>query len=127
MHPGLAAVAGTVQTTARACCRRINAPRRAPRVPRGSEKNVGILGCNGQIRSSNVRSLFKHLAPSRAAVAGLVNPALRVGCIRMSQGGDVHYLRIPRVDDDFTDLLGIAKSDVAPGRAAIGRFVNTIS
>ncbi len=127
MHPGLATIVGAIQSAPRAVNRGVDTPWRTPRSPHGRKKKVGIVGCHGQIRSTDVGSLIQHFCPSRAAVGGLENTALSVRCVGMPQSRDVHNSCISRVHYYAADLLGIAQPDVAPGLAAVGCLVNTIS
>src|SRR5580698_8980315 len=120
MHPCSAAVTGTIQAASRTINRRVNTPWRAVRVPHGREKNVGILCCDSQIRSSNVRPLIENLRPSPTAIGGFVNTALSVRCVSVTEGRDKHNFGVSRVDDYAADLLGVAQPDVAPGLATVG-------
>ena len=45
----------------------------------------------------------------------------------MAEHGDEETVRILRVDDDLRNLLAVAKTEVRPGLARVGRFVDAVA
>ena len=45
----------------------------------------------------------------------------------MSEGRDQHDVGIARVDDDRSDVARVFQSDIVPGPAGVGRFVNAVA
>jgi hypothetical protein len=63
----------------------------------------------------------------RASVHGLIHPTLRVGTISMPESAHINDIRILRIDGNPANVPGVIESDVMPGRAAVGRFINAVA
>ncbi len=45
----------------------------------------------------------------------------------MAEDGGEDAVGIARIDDDLRDLLAVAKAEVDPGAAGVGRFVDAVA
>src|SRR5262249_48301438 len=86
---------------------------------RGGER-VGLRRVHRQVDEAGLLVDELDALPGLAAVGGLVDAALLVGRPDVAQGGDVHDLGVPGVDDDAGDVLGVGQAHVLPGLAAVG-------
>ena len=116
LGPVIAAVGRLEQAAARAVRRRIDAPRRAPRLPERGVDHVRIARLEGEVDRAGVavvRRATRMLLPRRAAVARTEDAALRVRPVRMAERRDVDEVRIRRMDDDASDLLRVGRGRCA--------------
>ena len=67
--------------------------------------------------------VFRVLAP----VPGAVQTALLVGTEGMTEGGDIHMIRILGVDTYLADMPGVLQPAVGPGLAAVTGSVDTVA
>jgi hypothetical protein len=67
------------------------------------------------------------MAPVEAAVGGAIHTALVVGGVGVAENGDVDDIGVRGVHDDAADLLRIAESDVLPGFAGVGGFIDAVA
>jgi len=96
-------------------------------MPCAGKQNLRIARTDRQIGNANVGSLIEHLAPMRSSIDGLVDAAFRIWAISMTECADVNHVRILRIHHDAADLVGVLQTDVRPGCAAIGRFVDAVT
>ena len=102
-------------------------PRPLARFPQGGVDDVGVRRVDLHVVGAGVVVLAEHLLEGPAAVGGAVHAAFRVGAVRMAEDGDEQAVGIPRVDGDLRNLLAVAQSQVSPGLAGVGRFVDAVS
>ena len=88
---------------------------------------LGLFGSMRKIDRARFRPAREYLLPGRPAVGGFENAALIVRAELMPQRGYEDDVRIARIDEHFADLLGIFESDVLPGAAGVGGFVDSVA
>src|SRR5208337_1139182 len=76
---------------------------------------------------TGVLVLVEHLLEGRPAIGRTKDAALRIGAVRMSCNRDEQPVGIVRINRHLRNLLPLAQSQVRPGGAAIGGFVDSIS
>jgi hypothetical protein len=69
-------------------------------------------------------TIAEHLAPVLAAVRGLEEPPVAAGRPQRTLCGNEDNVRIPRIDADHADVLGILEPHVFPVFAAVEAQVN---
>src|ERR1035437_6471996 len=127
LPPGVSAVGRFVETTARSGVAAAGSPRRTARGPHTGEDNLRIMRIENEVHASDVLVFVQTLLESLAAVERTEDAALGVGAVGMSLGRNEEAIGILGVDDDGCDLLRFAQSQMLPGAAGIGRFVDTIA
>src|SRR4029453_2291556 len=103
-------------------------PALAAEVPHCGIQQLWILRIHRQRRAAGrlVRAL-QHERPALAAVASLVQTAIRRIAPQFARHAGIYGVRILRVDRDLDDALGALQSHVVPGVAAIGRLVDAVA
>src|SRR4029079_13841336 len=109
--PGQAAVGRFENAAARAVRRRIDAPRRTPRVPQHAVNDPGIRRVNANVDSADIVVLEKDLLPRPAAVRGAIDPTVRIWPVDMSEGRDKNDVRISGIDIDAADLPCVLETE----------------
>ena len=125
LGPGVAAVGGLVESAIGAAA--FECPGLADDSPDGSVEDVGVAGIEDEVDGAGFVALVEDLLPSLAAVGGTEDAALFIGAGHVAERGDVDDVGILRMDADAADLLGVGESDVFPGAAGVGRFVDTVA
>src|SRR6185312_11402413 len=87
------------------------------RFPQRGVNDVGVSGINQHVRGAHVlvvrfRAAGENLLPVLAAVGGAIDPALRIGPVRIA--------------GEFWNLLAIAQAKMGPRLAGISGFVDAV-
>src|SRR6202035_972509 len=69
----------------------------------------------------------KHLLPILAAICGQINPALFIRSIGMAERCGENSIRIAWVDSKSWNALTVAKAEMRPRLARVGRFVHPVT
>jgi hypothetical protein len=85
------------------------------------------VGIENDFYSAGAIIEVENFFPGFAAIAGAEDAALRVGAVGVAERGDEDDVGVCGVDDDVADVAGIFESDVAPGFAGVGGFVDAIA
>src|SRR6185312_5371534 len=101
------------------------------RFPQRGVNDVGVSGINQHVRGAHVlvvrfRAAGENLLPVLAAVGGAIDPALRIGPVRMAGHSGENFVGIPRIDGEFWNLLAIAQAKMGPRLAGISGFVDAV-
>src|SRR5439155_26172649 len=80
-----------------------------------------------RIDAAGVFIQVEDLLPSRAAVAGLEDAALRIGGPAAAQRGDVDDIGVFRMNDDAADVLCFLEAHILPRLAAVAGFVDAVA
>ena len=123
--PGVAAVGRPVEPAGGAAAG--HAPEGAPGLPNGREKHAGIVRVHRQVGGAGVLALGQHMLPAPAPVPGAKDTPLLAGSEGVTQGRDVHDIRVARMDPDPGDVPRILKPQVRPGLAGVGRPVHPVA
>ncbi len=109
------------QAAARPVRRRIDAPRRPPRLPQRGEDDVGPVGTDGEVDRAGVGVAEQRALPRAAAVVGAEDPPLRIGAVGMPQHRGEHDAGIARIDAQAGDRLRVRQAGGLPAAPAVGR------
>src|SRR5271170_386821 len=120
LPPIHSAVRGLVKAAARPIRGRIDAPRRAARLPQRRIHNLRIARLETEINRAGVVVLCEDLFPARAAIRRAVHAALCIRPKTVPERGNKYDIRIAGVNQYAADLARIAQTDVPPGRAGVG-------
>src|SRR6185436_18727188 len=103
----VAAVERLEQPAPRTVRRRIDAPRRAARLPQRGIQHLRISRLEGDVDGAGIRVSVaaENALPRVPAVARAKEPALGVRAVRVSERRDVNEIRIGRMDADARELL----------------------
>src|SRR6185437_15645785 len=101
------------------------------RFPQRGVNDLGICRINQHVRGAHVlvvrfRAAGENLLPVLAAVGGAIDPALRIGPVRMAGHSGENFVGIPRIDGEFWNLLAIAQAKMGPRLAGISGFVDAV-
>src|SRR5207244_9479469 len=80
-----------------------------------------------QVGHAGVVADRERLLPILTAVGALVEPAVAAGSPERPLGGHVDDVRVPRVDDDLADMLGLLEAHLLPAFAAVVRAVDAVA
>ena len=69
----------------------------------------------------------EHALPALAAVGGLVDPAVAARAPQRPLRGDIDHVRVPWVDGDHADVLGVVEADVLPVLTAVEALVDSVA
>ncbi len=127
LRPRVAAVRRLVEPGAGSVRRRIDAPRRAARLPQRRVDDLGVAGLEREIHRTCVLVLAEDLLPRVAAVLRAIHAAFGVRSVRMAERGDKQQIGIVRIDDDARDLLRVAQPDVRPGLPCVVGLVHAVA
>src|SRR5262249_29965353 len=97
------------EAAARSARRRIDVPRRPPRLPERRVDDARVAGTEREVDRARVVVPVQHLLPRLAAVLGAEDAALRARPVRMPERRDEDAVRVLRVDQDAADLLRVAE------------------
>src|SRR5207237_3511713 len=92
-------------------------PRPTEDLPEARVQSAGIVGIHREVGGSRLLVDEEDLLPCLAAVFRAEDAALRVGPPDVSLSGDVHQVRVGRMDPDPRDLPRIAQTHVGPRSA----------
>jgi hypothetical protein len=87
----------------------------------------GIRGIEGDLRAARVLVDIKDSIEGLAAVERAVDAAFLVGAVGVAENGGEDAIGVAGVDDDLRDLLAVAKAEVGPGEAGVGRLVEAVA
>ena len=104
-----------------------NFPRRDASSPEHGIDCLRARGVELQVGRAGVFVLIQNLLESLAAIGRTKNAALGVRAVRMPHGSDKKAVRIFRVNNNCSNLLRVAQSEVHPRFPRIGRFVNSVA
>ena len=121
-RPGLAGVVGAPDAAAGTAA--VEAPRLPPPLVRRREQGVGVGRVHHDVDEAGVVVDELRVGPGLAAVAGLVEAALRVGPEEVPDRGDVDDVGILGMDDHAADRLGFLQPDILEGLAGVGGLVD---
>ena len=93
----------------------------------GGHQHVGIARIEDHVGDAGVVADREHLLPVLTAVGGLVEPAVAAGSPERPLGGHVDDVRVPWVDDDLADMLGLLEAHLLPAFAAVVRAVDAVA
>ncbi len=102
-------------------------PGRAARGPHVRVERLRIFRIEGEVDGACVVILVENFLPAIAAIGGTEDAAFGVGAVGMAEDGDEDAIGILRVDDDIGDLLAVAQTEMFPGVASVGGFVNSVA
>src|SRR3954447_13832926 len=100
--PGAATVVGAVHRAARSTA--VVAPGGALTLIHRGDERLWILRVHDDLAGAGMVVDVEDLRPRLAAVGRLVDAALRVRTPQMPDRGDVHDIRVRRIDDDAPDV-----------------------
>src|SRR5713226_6804577 len=127
LPPSVATVGGFVESAAGPVVATAGRPRRTARGPHAGEDHLRVAGIEDQIHAADVFVFVENLLPGLAAVERTEHAALGVRPVGMSLGRDEQAIGIFGIDDDGCDLLRVAQSEMLPGVARVGRFVDSVA
>ena len=93
-------------------------------LPQGRIDDVRIGGIDADVVAARVFVFGENLLERAAAIGRSENPSLRIRPVGMSERGDEKPIGVARVDVDHRDHLRVAKAEVRPRLAGVGRLVN---
>ncbi len=125
--PRRAAVGRLEDAAARAVRRRVDAPRRTPRVPERGVHDLRVLRVELQVDRADVLVLVEHLLPRGAAVAGAEDAAVGVRAVDVAERGDEHHVRVLGVHDHPPDVPRVVEADVRPRLPGVGGLVHPVA
>ena len=125
LRPGVAPVQAAPDAGVRTAA--LGRVRKPPSLPDGRVQHARVADVQGQVGGAGVLGLVQHQVPGRAAVLRAVYAALGVGAPGVTHGGDVHHVRIGRVDGDAADVARRRQSNVSPGPASIIRAIHAVA
>ena len=115
--PGRAAVGRAPEAAARPARR--EAPRGAPRPPRGGVEEARVPRVEAEVGGAGRRIDEEDARPGRAAISRPEDAALLVRPETVPGRGDEDAVRVARVDADAGDVPRRRQADVRPGGAGI--------
>ncbi len=124
--PGVAAVGGFEKTAAGAGPRAVF-PGALARGPQHGVDGARVGGIEREVDRAGVFVFVEHLLPRVAAIGGAEDAALGVGAVGVTEDGREEAIGIARVDEERRDLLAAAQSEMAPGEACVGGFVDSVA
>src|SRR5229473_1347089 len=127
LPPSVATVGGLVESAAGPVVATAGRPRRTARGPHAGEDHLRVAGIEDQIHAADIFVFVENLLPGLAAVERTEHAALGVRPVGMSLGCDEEAIGIFGIDDDGCNLLRVAQSEMLPGVARVGRFVDTVA
>ena len=125
--PVLAAVGRLVEPRSGAVRRRVDVPRRPPRLPQGGVDHVRVPGLEDDVDRAGVGVRPQDLPPVRPAVGRLEEPALGVRAVGVAERRHEDHVGVARIDLDAPDLLRVPEADEAPGGAAVDRLEDPLA
>src|SRR5262249_19999508 len=108
---------GLVKAAARAATR--EAVRRTIGLPERGEQDLRIGWVKGYVNRSGLFIFVEDFLPGLAAIKRVEDSTFGVWSIGMTEGGDKDPVRIARIDDDTTDVPGLAEADIRPCPAGV--------
>jgi len=127
LRPVGAAIGRLIEAATRPVRRRIDAPRRTPRVPERRVDRLRRRRVEVEIDRADVVALEQHLLPRRPAVAGAVDAAIRVGAVDMAKRRDEDDVGVLWIDEDAADLARVVETEMGPGLSCVGRLVHAVA
>src|SRR5262249_38112621 len=92
-------------------------------LPQRDIDHLRVVRIDDQLVGAGLVVTEQDLVPRLAAVFRTVHAALRIRGRVMTEGRDVHHIRVRGMDADFRNYLGFGQADVRPRLAAISRLV----
>ncbi len=123
--PGVSAIGGFVQTTARPVA--MKAKGRTSSLIGRRVENARIRGIHRHIHHAGIFIDIQNAVPGFAAVGCFVEPAFFVCAPEAPHRCHVNGVRIRWVRDNPADVMRIVQTHVRPGFTAIGRFINSVA
>src|ERR1700674_1399597 len=127
LPPGGATVGGFVETAPRSGVATTGSPRRTARGPHAGEDYLRVAGIEDKIHAADIFILVENFLEGLTAVERTEDTPLGIRAAGMSLGRDEKAIGIFGIDDDEWNLLRVAQSEMPPGAARVGRFVDTVA
>src|SRR5713101_8602213 len=127
LPPSVTTVGGFVETAARPVVATTGRPRRTARGPQAGEDYLRITGIENQVHAADVFVFVEYFLEGLTTVERAVNATLGIRAVGMSLGCDEEAIGIFGIDDNGCDLLRVAQSEMLPGAARVGRFVDAVA
>src|SRR4030095_7505495 len=96
-----------------------------PCLPKRGEDYIGIVRIEDDINPTGVLVFRENLCPRFSTVAGSKNSALLIRAESVAERGDQTHIGVGLMNDERSDLAGIAQPDIFPVLSRVHRFVNT--
>src|SRR5580700_6464461 len=96
-------------------------------IPEGSVNNIGIARVEDEIHRAGLYAAGIDLLPCLATVSGTEDSALFVWSPQMAECGHVDDVGIFGMNAYCADVEGVFQTDVLPGFARVGRFINAVA
>ncbi len=125
LAPGLAAVLGLPDGRARAAVDQ--GPDVPPPLVGAGVHQVRVAGVHVDLVDAGVLVDVQHPPPGRAAVGGLVQPAIPARAPQRPLRRHEHDIRVPRVDRDHADVLRLLEPELVPVLAAVAGAVHPVA
>ena len=102
-------------------------PRPLPRLPQRRVDRVRVGRIDGHVRAAGVLVLVEDLLERPAAVGRAINSAFLIGAVRMPEYRHEEPVGVARIDGDLRNLLPVAQTEMHPGLAGVGGFVDAVA
>ena len=125
--PRAAAVDGLEQTARGSAVGVAVFPRSLTRGPEHGIHGLRVRRVEGEVDRAGVLVFVEHSLPRPSAVARAIDAAFVVRAVRMSERRREDAIGILRIDQQRTDLPGLAEAQVFPCLACVGGFVDAVA
>ena len=125
LGPMIAAVGRREDAAARPAARHL--PGIAGRLPERDVQHARVVRIDDDLVGAGPVVAEQDLLPGLPAVFRPVDAALRVRRRVMTERGDVHEIRVGRIDPDLGDHLRLGQADMRPCLAAVRRLVRAVA
>ena len=105
----------------------VEAPRRAPALVHCREKRIRVARIHDQVDGAGVLIERQDMLPGLPAVRRLEHAPLGVRTPKPAYRGDIHDVRVSRMDADASDVQGPAQAHVLPRAAPVRRLVDAVT